>query len=417
MSPDNFTVEIKDQLNPVSAAEWGYLFPGSPNTYETIDLVQKSRIKEFTFHSILVRVQNRPVLLLPLFQTNHYLGATLEGKLRELADRVNKTFPALLHMRLLRVGIVDQQWGEIGYDRQLSFAQLNKAWDLALLALDMFCDTQKVQLMAFTEFTPETGWMLPMDKLADFSIADGAPFIQIPVVFKTIEDYLMSLPRDTRHFLRRSVRKSAPVETIRTREPGQWVEQIYSLYLRQVERSELNLNGTQNKAYFENACQLDPSAEYFLYALGDRLVGFELVCRLPGCLLSKFVAIDSGPGREHNLYFRSWMELVTYAIKDGIPVIDLGCTGEDLKTKLGDALVVPSYVMFKHRNRLINSLIQKFKQELAYESKVPVPAGALGVGWRLNTMMDEKEAFTLQGSCATPIHQSSVGESQSIPQG
>lgn len=66
-----FTVEIRNKLNPVSAAEWSYLFPDSPNTFETISLLQQSGVKEFQFFSILVRVERRPILLLPLFKTEH----------------------------------------------------------------------------------------------------------------------------------------------------------------------------------------------------------------------------------------------------------------------------------------------------------------------------------------------------------
>lgn len=389
----DFTVEVRDLLNPVTPEEWALLFPDSPNTYETIGLLQRSGIKEFELHSILVRRDERPALLLPLFQTEYFLGSTVAGDMKAAANLLDRFFPRLLRMRLLRVGIVDQQWGEVGFDRALSFSDLNHAWDLALQALEMFCTAHGIGLIAFTEFTPESGSMLPLEKLADFTIADGAPFIQIPVAFPTVEAYLMSLPKDTRHFLRRSVRKSYPVKTIRTRDPEPWLDDIYRLYLMQVERSELNLNGTQNRRYFQDACKIDPSAEYFLYVLEQQLIGFELVCRLPGCLLSKFVAIDQGPGREHNLYFRSWMELVSYCIENGTPMIDLGCTGEELKTKLGDPVIIPSYVMFKHRAPVINSLVKQLKKELAYISKVPVPVGELGTGWRDSVKLEHASSL------------------------
>jgi hypothetical protein len=387
-----FTVEIRNQLNPVTASQWCHLFPDSPNTFETIALLQRSGVKEFQFYSILVRFEHRPVLLLPLFKTDHYLGSTLEANLKKTADMIDGFMPRLLRMPLLRVGIVDQQWGEVGFCRDLPKNDLALAWDLALKALDIFCDAEGIQILAFTEFTPESGSMLPLDKLSDFVIADGAPFIQIPVDFPSVDAYLMSLPKDTRHFLRRSCRKSQPVETIRTRDPQVWLDSIYELYLKQVARSELNLNGTQNKSYFADACQVDPSAEYFLYVLNGQLIGFELLCRLPNCLLSKFVAIDEGPGREHNLYFRSWMDIVTYCIDNEIPTIDLGCTGKELKTKLGKAKIIASFVMFKHRNPLFNRLFKHLKYELAYESKVPVPPSALGLGWTLKEQIGDQGA-------------------------
>lgn len=312
--------------------------------------------------------------------------------MKKAADMVDAIAPKLLRMPLLRVGIVDQQWGEIGYCRSLSKHELSSAWDMALKALDLFCDAEGVQILAFTEFTPESGEMLPLDKLSDFVIADGAPFIQIPVDFPTVDAYLMSLPKDTRHFLRRSYRKSAPVETIRTRCPIGWLDSIYELYLKQVARSELNLNGTQNKSYFADACRVDRSAEYFLYVLNGQLIGFELLCRLPNCLLSKFVAIDDGPGREHNLYFRSWMDIVSYCIDEHIPMIDLGCTGEELKTKLGKAHIIPSFVMFKHRKPLFNRLFKHLKKELAYESKVAVPHSTLGLGWKSKEQSGDRES-------------------------
>ncbi len=377
----NFTVELSNTLVPVAKSEWDYLFAGSPNTYETIRLVQQVGVEEFTFHSILVRIDGRASLLLPVFETNHYLGSTLEGSIRRAADAIDRVAPSLLRMRLARVGIVDQQWGEVGYDRQCDRDSLDRAWAMALDTLESLCRARKVQLVAFTEFTPETGSLLPLHRMQDFHIAPGAPFIQIPVAFPSVDAYLASLPKDMRHFLRRSLRKAASVTTVRTRDIEPWLDAIYDLYLGQVARSELNLNGTQRKAYFEQACRMDPSAEYFLYLLDDRLIGFELVCHLPDCLLSKFVAIDPVFGRAHNLYFRSWMELVSECIERSIPTIDLGCTGETQKTRLGDARIIPSFVLFKHRNPLLNRLLARFKSELAYDSAVPVPEAAVGLGW------------------------------------
>jgi hypothetical protein len=378
-----FTVELKNTLTPVTKEEWQQLFKDSPNTFETISVLQASGLTDFQLSSILVRHDGKPSLLLPLFLTQHYLGATLDGDLKAAADLADRFLPRLLRMPLLRVGIVDQQWGEIGYDRDLPFEKLDAAWNFALQALEMFCSAHGVGIVAFTEFTPETGWMLPLAKLNDFVVADGAPFIQIPLHYPTVEAYLMSLPKDMRHFLRRSVRKSHPVKLVRTREPEPWLDSIYELYLKQVEKSDLNLNGTQCKAYFANACKLDPTAEFFLYLLDEQLIGFEMVCHLPGSLLSKFVAIDDGPGRNHNLYFRSWMELVSCCIEEGLPLVDLGCTGEELKTKLGDAIIVPSGVMFKHMNPLVNKLFHHARQELSYTSKVSVPQANLGQGWIL----------------------------------
>jgi hypothetical protein len=378
---NRLTVEVHRRLNPVSASEWNYLFHNSANTASMIQHLELVGLEGFSFHSILVRLHHRPVLLLPLFETQHNLTSTMKGQFLKFAQKIDLLLPFMTRLKIMRVGVVDQQCGQIGYCPELSPEDLDAAWDLGLKSLDDLAKSLKVQIIAFTEFTPETGRLLPMHKMRDYCTAPGAPFCRMPVDFDSLESYLKLLDKDMRHYMRRSLKHSQPLELVRTRQPEAWLDEIYGLYLGQVERSELNLNGTQCRNYFATICRIDPSAHFALYLLDGRVISFELLTHNQDTITSKYIGLDPELGRKYKVYFRSWLDLIQYCLDNQIKVIDLGCTHESLKVQIGAKQLVPSFVMFRHLNPLINLGLHQFKSHLAYDSEVPVPQAQPGSGW------------------------------------
>src|SRR5258708_2266537 len=66
-------VEQQASLNPLSCKEWTSLFPDHPDAGEMINLMGASGMDGFEFSSIVIRDDQGPVLLLPLFITHYDL--------------------------------------------------------------------------------------------------------------------------------------------------------------------------------------------------------------------------------------------------------------------------------------------------------------------------------------------------------
>src|SRR6516162_1396936 len=64
-------VEFNYKLNPLDDATWARLYPDHPDSAEMIRLMDTCGMDDFEFSSILVKNNEGPLLLLPLF-TTHY---------------------------------------------------------------------------------------------------------------------------------------------------------------------------------------------------------------------------------------------------------------------------------------------------------------------------------------------------------
>lgn len=375
-------VEFHDCLNPVSDEDWDYLFGYSANSAAMIKHLDYCEIPDFKFASLLVKLGKKPILLLPLFGTSYKISALLEAPDNRVLNFCESLLGPLMRIKMLRVGIVDQQFGQIGYDRTLSPEALLNSWRLALSELKKYARRNAFTAIAFTEFTSSSGAILPLELMQDFTLLQSAPFCRLSIDFNSIEEFLQSMDKETRHFLRRSVRKSAPVKRLETREADAWSDDIYRLYMQQVQHSDINLNGTRNKKYFESICKIDPESFFALYLLEEKLVAFELLSTSAGYITSKFIGLDHEIARQYNLYFRSWMDLIDFALKNQFKTIDLGCTHEKLKAQLGAKDLLASGNLIHLANPFLNALLHNFSSKLHYQSEIPTTPVEFGSYWQ-----------------------------------
>ncbi len=371
--------EIHPRLDAVSAEEWRRLFPDLPDSLEMIRLLQRCGIEGFVFHSIVVRWRDRPLLLLPLFETDYHLSGLVDVRAKRAVDLVMRGFPCLRSVRLLGVGFVESEWGQVGVDRQVSRPMLGMAWDLALRALDALGHGLGADVTAFINFTTQSGRMLPMAQLERFSQMAGLPFAQLSVRYTQPAQYIASLSANMRSSLRRKLRKAQGVRVVRTREPGPWLDAIYEFYLETFRRSDITFS-QQPREFFQSVCQWLEDAVYALYFVGDRLAGFRLQIVRPDCLLDKYFGMDRVLGREHNLYFVSWFKDVEYCIAQGIRFYHAGLTEEETKARLG-AQLIPSRILFRHRQSVVHRILTMLARYFAYRPAMALPAVHLGSDW------------------------------------
>ena len=373
------TCEIRPRLDAVSAEDWHRLFPDLPDSVEMIRLIQDCGVSGFAFHSIVVRNEERPILLLPLFETDYRLSSFVDAGTRRLVEAMASRLPVLQHLRLLGVGFVEGEWGQVGVDRRADRATLDAAWDLALRTLETLASGLRTDLTAFVNFTAHSGRMLPIAKLSRFCRISGLPFAQSQIVYAHPEQYIASLSKKMRNNLRGKLRDARDVTVLRTRQPGPWLDAIYQFYVETYRRSDVRFS-MQSRDFFTSVCQRLEGAEYALYFVGERLLAFGLQIVRPDCLVDKYFGMDPVLGREFSLYFVSWFKDIEYCIAHRIPLYHAGLTEEDTKARLG-AQLVPSLILFKHRHPLLHRLLAALARYVAYQPAVPLPSVRLGTDW------------------------------------
>jgi uncharacterized protein len=359
-----------DRIDPVTPQQWEKLFPAHPDPLALIRLVAASQMPNFEFASIVVRAGDRPVLLLPLFRTRLKVENLLESPARRIAAVLARLLPFLLHPRLLGVGFVEGEWGQIGIDRGLSPPQLAVAWKTALDELDRAMKRDAASMLLFLNLTPAAHDSLPDSLRSRTARIDTYPCARVPLPFATVDDYLATLGHATRKDLRRKLRHADAhgLRTQHTTDPAAFIDAIHDLYLRTVERAEMSL-GIQSRAYFARVCQDVPGAHYVLYFRGNDLVAFNLLVRTPDALIDKYFCMEEAPGRQLALYFVSWMHNIAQCIDDGIAVYHAGPGAEATKARLG-ARFLPSVTLFRHRNPIVHGALRRLRHLLAYRPQV-----------------------------------------------
>jgi predicted N-acyltransferase len=202
----------------------------------------------------------------------------------------------------------------------------------------------------------------------------------LDVRFRTFEDYLGSLGPSTRRDMRRKLRAREDVRIEWRAEIDDVLDRMMSLYRETLAQAEYALEEL-TPAYFAGVMR-DPRRRALCatYWLDEQLIGFNLVLRNRLCLLDKFFGMDYAAGREHNLYYLSWMENVRYCIEHGLARYQSGQGLEREKLRLGSRLA-PNWLWYRHRNRVVDRLFAAFEHafrldEAANKNELPPAVNA-----------------------------------------
>jgi hypothetical protein len=340
-------------LEGVSAADLGRLFPEPSSTAPLLSLLQESGIDGFNLRSIVVSKDDVPLLLLPLFETRFDLSAFVAGWIKKLLKVAGRLIPSVVQPRVLGVGLVEGEWSEIGIDPLIDEGTLDAACTMAISALQTLAADLKSDIVVFYNFNQYGN--LPGAVFKKFNQVLYRSYARLPINFNSMEEYLSGLSRAARKDLRRKMRVASEVRVIRSRSISPFLDRVYELYLKTVERSPMAL-GTHNRLFFERICEIIPGAEYTLYFVQEELVAFNLLVVKQQTLVDMYFCMDRDLGRKYNLYFLSWFENVRTCVERKIPHYYAGQGSEKTKAHLG-ATFIPSFILFKHRQPVFDRLI------------------------------------------------------------
>ena len=349
----NLTCNCLPRLDGVPAADLGRLFPEPSITAPLLSLLQESGVEGFSLRSIVVLKDDAPILLLPLFETRFDLSSFVKGWIKNSLKVAGRLLPSLFQPRVLSVGLLVEEWSEIGMDPQIDAGTLEAAFKMAFSALQTLAAELKSDIVAFYNFNHYG--KLPGEVFKEFNRVQYRSCARLPINFDSLEEYLGRLSRAARKDLLRKMRVAPELRVIRTRNISPFLDRIYQLYLETVERSPIAF-GAHNLLFFEKICERVPGAEYTLYFVQEKLAAFNLLVVRQQGMIDKYFCMDYGLGRKYNLYVLSWLENVRTCVERKIPVYHAGQGTEKTKAHLG-ATLIPSFILFKHRQPVIDRFL------------------------------------------------------------
>lgn len=199
---------------------------------------------------------------------------------------------------------------------------------------------------------------------AGFVLVEGQALAHLPIDFSDADEYLARLSAGRRRDIRRKLRSRAEL-TVDILPTGHerfgdaaFLDQLYGLYEQVYDQSELHfdkLSAGFFRAVFQDA-GLD--GRVFLYSAGDQLISFNLCFIHRGMLIDKFVGFRYPEARQHNLYFVSWLENLTFARQQGLRHYVAGWTDPEIKAYLGARFSLTRHAVYV-RNPLLRAILRR----------------------------------------------------------
>lgn len=347
--------------------EWNALFADELEDWLYYRAVENSGLAGFEWIYLGIWEHGRLRAAVPGFVTEYRVDTTLNGPLKRVTRAVGHVAPRLLGVPLVSLGSPVGEICHLGFAPDCSAAERRRLAAALIARLIDFAERRRIGLIAVKDASgSDDALWSAVCGAAGLRRMPGQATALLDVRFASLEDYLASLGTSTRRDMRRKLRARDGVRIEWRAEIDDVLDRIMALYRQTLAKAEYKLEDL-TPAYFSGVMR-DPRRRALCatYWLGERLIGFNLVLRNRLTLLDKFFGMDYAAGREHNLYYVSWMENVRYCIEHGLAHYQSGQGLEREKLRLGSRLT-PNWLWYRHRNRVVDRVFATFEHAFQLE--------------------------------------------------
>ncbi len=248
----------------------------------------------------------------PFFLVNQDIAAGLPVALHSLIGSIRKRFPGFLKTRILMIGCAA---GEGRLDRAESWAL-----DALHEAIGIYARREKVRLVVFKDLP--ACFRNPWFAVNGYKRVPSMPAAKLDLDFASFEEYLQTRPsRIYRKSLRRKFRDIArrgglTMEVLTDIAPH--IDAVYPLYQQTFARSSYRFEELTPEYFCELGRRMPDRVRFFLWRYDGRIVAFS-VCMIHNCQLYDLnIGLDYTLAFDLHLYFLTWRDIVSWALKSGL---------------------------------------------------------------------------------------------------
>ncbi len=354
MSDARFTTKIVGTVTALDKADWDSVFPSIAEGYNFFQTIDQTLRQQFKTFYIAIYEQERPVCIAPCFIAEYPLETTIEGPLKNFILKIRKIFPHLFNLHVLVCGSPACE-GRIG----IKSDDREAVTECLIDAMRGQAKKERIGIVAFKDFAREFSVIFPVLRRRGFHEIESYPAVELPIRFKSFEDYLSSLSRATRKDLKRKfarVKGHAAITLEVTNSLGEDLDYAYELYLSTLNKSEVRFE-ILSKEFFRDISRYMPQeTRYFLWKINGRLVAFNLCLVADGVLVDEYLGMDYTFAYDYHLYYVTFRDILTWSIANGITRYESGALSYDPKKRL-DFTFVEQFIYVQHTKRFFNFLL------------------------------------------------------------
>lgn len=363
-------VRFHPTLDEVAPAAWDALFPGSPEDWAFYRAVEDSPPQGFKLGALTFAAPGGPLLAaVPSFEVDYRLDTPFQGRLRQIADWVDRRRPGLTSLKVYGLGSPLSDSCSLGFASHLDLAARCAILRDMLAWLGAEANRTKAALVAVKSMGEAAADFGAALEAAGFAKVTSVPIVTMEVVAPSLDDYIKSLKRQHRSYFRNKL-KTLPEIRIEYRQSAAGLERelvhLYDSTLAQsgVSYGEFDRIGPDYfRAFLERQGE---RARLMLFWKGEKLVSFHLIHLGTRRIISNKMGMSYPEARELNLYFINWLEIIRIAAERRIPEIEMGATTYAAKLLFGGRLE-RRWLHFRFRRPWLNPVVRPFHRFFDFE--------------------------------------------------
>ena len=372
-APGRFKVRSYESISSIPRAAWERLLPGEPESWDFYRAVEGVPPPGFRLGAIAALEADRLVAVAPLFRVAYRIDTPLQGKLREIGNWVHARAPRLVSFQVIGLGSPMSDNCSLGFAPELSDAECTGAFEDILQHLAELAKRERCALIAVKSLDRSAELLQGALARQSYKSATSVPLAMLDLPYRSLDNYLDTLPEKTASYFRRKMRSADKVRI-------EYRSSLAGLEARIAELFESTLK--QSKVDYGDFEKLDPQyfprvvnamgdkAQLMLCWRGEELLSFQLFLIGTDRVLAKQIGMKYPEGRELNLYFVNWLKLIEFAIQHRIPSVEMGATTYATKLLFGGYLE-RRWLHFRFRLGLWNRLLDPVAPLFDFEKNDP----------------------------------------------
>ena len=366
------TTRVEASLRAVDRARWEALERPDPlEGYDYLLAVEDAGLPGFAWRYVLVEDAGELVAAAPVFLTDYALETTLVGPAKALLEGVRRAWPRAFKLRLAGLGSPCTGSPGLGLSPKLGAAERPAVLARLIAAFEAEARANRCGLFALKDVAePEQALFKAAARPKGYRPMASLPIAALPIDFPDLDAYFAGLSYTARKDMRRKLRV-LPKLRIEIRENvADVAERLLAFYAATRARADMAFEEL-TAAYFAGVPRAMPGRAFWvLYWEGETLVGGNLLLQDEATLLDKYILMDAERGRALNLYFVSWFTNVRLCLERGVKLYQPGQAAYENKLRLGCRLTRTA-IWFRHRNPLVNGVMQLFSPLFAADTAPP----------------------------------------------
>jgi hypothetical protein len=358
LSSGNFLVY--QRAADVDPAIWSAAFGESHKDFEYYRLIEDTMSAGFSYrYLVLFDDEGSPVALQPLILVDQDLAASARSAIARAVEFIRRWQPRFLHALMLMAGCLVGE-AALGVIAPADGPEVATMLAAALLT---YARSQRISLITVKD-TPTTSRDDLTPFLADgYTRLSGFPPLSLDLGFGSFEEYMEArLSKVTRKGLRRKLRdteRAQPPLTLEVLENcADVIDEIYPLYLNVAERSPVDFEIFTKEYFLEAGRRMPGRFRYFVWRQGGKAVAFSFCTIWGNTIYDNDIGLDYDVAYDLNLYYVSFRDLITWALRHGLKRYRSAPFNYDPKLHLRlQPLPVDIYV--RHVSPVLNAVIKK----------------------------------------------------------